>query len=92
MNAGGFVCLFICMVVSLVFEIDNDLVYYKKIESSAVHQNHESSGLWLEILDQYNYTFRRCYTPAPFVQVFTIQENLRKVQSHYERNLKETDL
>ena len=66
MNAEVFVCLFICMVVCLVFKFDNHLVYYKKFDSLTDHQNHESSCLWLDVLDQYSYNFRKQYTPAAF--------------------------
>ena len=45
LNAGGFVCLYGC----LVFRFDSDLVYYKRFDSSAKHQNHKSRGLWFEL-------------------------------------------
>ena len=67
MNAEEFVCLFVYLYgCLLVFKFDNHLVYYKKFDSLADHQNHESSCLWLDVLDQDSYNFRKQYTPAAF--------------------------
>ena len=85
LNAGEFASLFICMAVCLVFQIDNDLVYYRKIESSSKHQNHESSYSWLEMLDQYSYTFRRQYTPAAFFLSFHNSRQLEEKVNTLQR-------
>ena len=85
LNAGEFACLFICMAVCLVFQIDNELVYYRKIDSSSKHQNHESSCLWLEMLDQYSYTFRRQYTPAAFFLSFHNSRQLEEKAIKWQR-------